>query len=1122
MKKITTFLILPFLFFSITLSQTLNIQRVGNDSDVNTSHQQGFLLMGGGVDNTQGLSWFYNLTDIGDVVFLRADEGLGYNDDYNSSIMNSATTIENINSVTRANNPEVEAAVRNAEAVFIVGGDQWNYYNYWKGTLLHDALTYLIHTKGGAIGGTSAGLAVLGELIFTAENNTVFSSEALADPYNNMMTLADDFLNIPILESVITDSHYNRIETDGYDRHGRHFTFIARMAQDWVRNPARGIGVNEVVAVAIESNGIAKIFGDYPNYDDFAYFLTSWTGGPEICQSATPLTWDHSGEAVKVYKVAGTTNGANTFDLNTWQNGNGGDWECWSAVDGVLTETTSCTPPDFGYTFYTLTLEANPTEGGDPTGGGSFTAGTNVQISANPIFGYEFINWTDGTTTVSTEQSFTYTIPERDVTLTANFEATEADIIDGPVYVYWTVCPSASTAEYRDEHYSVYISNTGTNIGDFVQIHDETLSETHTNWDYQPRSVEITEYTGDAVYIAFRHWNSTDNDRISINDVKLYWEDGTKAEVEIFFEDFDTSNGIPAGWTLVDDDGDGLNWYWENFEGDGYLLSDSYKETALTPDNWIITPSIQLGIIPSGYKLTLNSNPTSGGTIINNTGSSNYYEENDTISLTAEANSGYTFINWTIEGIEQSTDPSIFYIMPAEDVTLVANFIESCYTPTYTENFEGLSAIPARWTQNGTLNWEVGSSTNALDAANEPYAYADYTGKTSVSAELITDCFDFTNYTDIRISMMHRFYFNGGGANSAYLDYNINNTTWVEINNWTTSMNAAEVWTSNIIPELAGQNEVKFRWRFVYPNHTGQNKQKNWSIDDIIITGTETSAVLSGDVNDDTFINVLDVVWMVQHINGATPAGFNLAAADVNQDTIVDTSDLVALIDLIYAGAKDFEDNINSEQSYMMLDNDGLVSFDSDGTYSALQFEFISGVNQDMNPDLLLNTDHKLSFNNETGKGIIYSMNNNLIPEGKIDLFSIDGVDTENVEWGFSLAANLNYEAIEIITSKEGQDATSIGDIAYSDLNISVFPNPNKGAFKISISLAVEAEVKIDMFDVLGRKVMTRNTDKLSAGNHLIEVNKNIQKGLYFLRINGYNINGKETIFTKDLKVLIE
>ncbi len=39
---------------------------------------------------------------------------------------------------------------------------------------------------------------------------------------------------------------------------------------------------------------------------------------------------NRSGEAVKVYKVPGTMNGLNYFQLSDWQSGSGGSWENWA------------------------------------------------------------------------------------------------------------------------------------------------------------------------------------------------------------------------------------------------------------------------------------------------------------------------------------------------------------------------------------------------------------------------------------------------------------------------------------------------------------------------------------------------------------------------------------------------------------------------------------------------------------------------------------------------------------------------------------------------------------------------------------------------------------------------
>ena len=63
-----------------------------------------------------------------------------------------------------------------------------------------------------------------------------------------------------------------------------------------------------------------------------------------------------------------------------------------------------------------------------------------------------------------------------------------------------------------------------------------------------------------------------------------------------FVEDFE--NGLSECWTLVDADGDTYNWMTrDNFEGHSGLCisSASYiSGTALTPDNWMITPAINL------------------------------------------------------------------------------------------------------------------------------------------------------------------------------------------------------------------------------------------------------------------------------------------------------------------------------------------------------------------------------------------------------------------------------------------------------------------------------------------------------------------------------------------------
>lgn len=93
------------------------------------------------------------------------------------------------------------------------------------------------------------------------------------------------------------------------------------------------------------------------------------------------------------------------------------------------------------------------------------------------------------------------------------------------------VAPTASTPSYRQEHYSVLISTTDTELESFETIYEETLETTATNWIYVEKKVDLTDYMGQIVYIAFRHHDVTDMDRITLDDVMVY-AGGISAEIQ--------------------------------------------------------------------------------------------------------------------------------------------------------------------------------------------------------------------------------------------------------------------------------------------------------------------------------------------------------------------------------------------------------------------------------------------------------------------------------------------------------------------------------------------------------------------------------------------------------------
>lgn len=119
--------------------------------------------------------------------------------------LNSVTTILLKNKKASAEK-EVLDILNKADAIFMAGGDQSEYLDFWVGTDIQKT----IQTKMAniTIGGTSAGCMVLGNWVYSASAGSIDSDEALANPYDKYMTIVPAFLKIPYLESVVTDTHF--------------------------------------------------------------------------------------------------------------------------------------------------------------------------------------------------------------------------------------------------------------------------------------------------------------------------------------------------------------------------------------------------------------------------------------------------------------------------------------------------------------------------------------------------------------------------------------------------------------------------------------------------------------------------------------------------------------------------------------------------------------------------------------------------------------------------------------------------------------------------------------------------------------------------------------------------
>jgi cyanophycinase len=305
----------------------------------------GILLIGGAAGEKSGedaaTRWFLKLADGGNFLVLRSGkigkQASWIYDNYRDFVSSAAEL--SINSRDAANNPEVIQYIRDADALFLAGGNQSDYKEYWEGTGVEDAINYLINQKQVPIAGTSAGMAILGDCYYAPARQGVISSEILNNPFhdNTKNIYHSDFIRVPLLKNTITDTHLDRVNSNNPEtRYGRFFGLVARIVSDCHQLPGYGIGLEEGAFVAINAKGIAQVFGNGSSQGQDAYFLQTNGAAPEQIQPDLPLIWNHQGEATKVYKISGTPEGSGYFDLNNWENFDGGTWEYWFTTGGEL------------------------------------------------------------------------------------------------------------------------------------------------------------------------------------------------------------------------------------------------------------------------------------------------------------------------------------------------------------------------------------------------------------------------------------------------------------------------------------------------------------------------------------------------------------------------------------------------------------------------------------------------------------------------------------------------------------------------------------------------------------------------------------------------------------------
>lgn len=271
------------------------------------------VLMGGGADVDDAFSWSHSLIAggrrvAGDVVVLTVNG----DDRYGAYLAGTAAfnSVQTVRVPAGVSDEELLITARilaRAEMVFLTAEDPSSYLR-WQKTPIISAIQ-AVFDRGGVIGGTGGGAAVLGEGAYDGLES-VASPDAMANPYETSITFTRRLFRFAQLEGAVVDPHFR-----SGDRFGRLAAFMARQIADGAVSShppmALGIGVDEGSALLIDRFGRVTL-AQAPDAKGGGYIVTG--GAAQQIASNKPLVYggllvarmDQKGEAFDTSRGCGT------------------------------------------------------------------------------------------------------------------------------------------------------------------------------------------------------------------------------------------------------------------------------------------------------------------------------------------------------------------------------------------------------------------------------------------------------------------------------------------------------------------------------------------------------------------------------------------------------------------------------------------------------------------------------------------------------------------------------------------------------------------------------------------------------------------------------------------------
>jgi len=294
---------------------------------------------------------------------------------------------------------------------------------------------------------------------------------------------------------------------------------------------------------------------------------------------------------------------------------------------------------------YLVTVLSVPVLGGTTSGGGSFTSGTTVIVTAVPNAGFTFTNWTEGASVVSTSANYSFSI-SGNRTLSANYTAV----------VSFNVTVSSNPLA----------GGSSTGGGSFVSGASVTVSAnantgyTFTNWTEGVNIVSSSAnytfaITGSRILVA--NYTLIGGFNVTVSSNPLIGGSTTGGGSFVSGASVTVSANANTGYTFT-------NWT----EG-ANIVSSSANYTFTITASRILVANYTLN---GGFNVTVSSNPLIGGS----TTGGGSFNSGASVTVSANANTGYTFTNWT-EGVNIVSSSANYTFTITANRILVANFASS-------------------------------------------------------------------------------------------------------------------------------------------------------------------------------------------------------------------------------------------------------------------------------------------------------------------------------------------------------------------------------------------------------------------------------------------------------------